>query len=233
MTARGAGRAAARASICWLEDADRRRGRTAAMKIVTVLGTRPEIIRLSRVIAKLDALCEHVLVHTGQNYDPSLNDIFFRRARACARPTTTSASQAASFGEQIGQILAAIERGASRRSGPTALLILGDTNSGLAAFVAKRHGHPGLPHGGRQPLLRRPRARGGQPPRHRPLQRRADALHRAQPGRTCCARASPAQRIFVTGNPIHEVIDALSRPQIDASRRPRRGWASSRAATSW
>ena len=48
------------------------------MKIVTVLGTRPEIIRLSRVIARLDGLCEHVLVHTGQNYDPHLSDVFFR-----------------------------------------------------------------------------------------------------------------------------------------------------------
>jgi UDP-N-acetylglucosamine 2-epimerase (non-hydrolysing) len=50
------------------------------MKIMTTLGTRPEIIRLSRIIEKLDGLCEHVLVHTGQNYDPNLNEIFFQQS---------------------------------------------------------------------------------------------------------------------------------------------------------
>ena len=104
-----------------------------------------------------------------------------------------------------------IEDCCSESSGPIDCCVLGDTNSGLAAIVARRLRHPGLPHGGRQPLLRRPRARGGEPPRHRSLQHRADALHRAEPGEPACARGSKRERIFVTGNPICEVIEHYER----------------------
>jgi UDP-N-acetylglucosamine 2-epimerase (non-hydrolysing) len=110
------------------------------MKIMTVLGTRPEIIRLSRLIPKLDALCDHVLVHTGQNFDPSLSDVFFRDLDVRA-PDVSLGVRADSFGEQAGQILAGAER-AIRDHRPDRLLILGDTNSGLAAIVAKRMGVP-------------------------------------------------------------------------------------------
>ncbi len=108
------------------------------MKIMTVLGTRPEIIRLSRIIPLLDHLCEHVLVHTGQNYDPNLTDIFFQEL--CLRsPDYFLKCQAESTMSQIGMILAETEKVMSREN-PDRLLILGDTNSALSAMAAKRMG---------------------------------------------------------------------------------------------
>ena len=110
------------------------------MKVMTVLGTRPEIIRLSRLIPKLDALCDHVLVHTGQNFDPALSDVFFREL-GVRPPDMSLGVRAESFGEQAGQILAGVERAICDER-PDRLLILGDTNSGLSAIVAKRLGVP-------------------------------------------------------------------------------------------
>lgn len=110
------------------------------MKIMTVFGTRPEIIRLSALIRRLDRLCDHVLVHTGQNYDPNLSDIFFRELHV-RPPDIHLGIQAANFADQVGQILTGVaELLASQR--PDRLLILGDTNSGLAAIVAARMGIP-------------------------------------------------------------------------------------------
>ncbi|HEX2979660.1 MAG TPA: UDP-N-acetylglucosamine 2-epimerase, partial [Anaerolineaceae bacterium] len=110
------------------------------MKIVTILGTRPEVIRLSRVIARLDGLCDHYLVHTGQNYDPNLNDIFFSDL-GVRKPDESMGVHGGSFGEQIGQIIAQSEK-ILRAQKPDRLLLLGDTNSALAAIVAKRIGIP-------------------------------------------------------------------------------------------
>ena len=70
------------------------------MKIITILGTRPEIIRLSRVIEKLDSVCEHILVHTGQNYDPNLNDVFFQQMGVRAPDYYLNVK--GSLGEQLG-----------------------------------------------------------------------------------------------------------------------------------
>jgi len=108
------------------------------MKIVTVLGTRPEIIRLSRIIPRLDELCEHVLVHTGQNYTASLSDLFFAELGLRA-PDHSLGVRADSFGGQAGQILERME-GVLDQERPDGMLILGDTNSGLAAVAAKRRG---------------------------------------------------------------------------------------------
>src|SRR5881296_3898929 len=110
------------------------------MKIVTVLGTRPEIIRLSRIIPKLDCSCQHVLVHTGQNYAEVLSDIFFKELRVRA-PDHSLGVRGDTFGEQIGKILIEVEKVLLREQ-PDRLLVLGDTNSGLAAIVAKRMGIP-------------------------------------------------------------------------------------------
>ncbi|MFL6334922.1 MAG: non-hydrolyzing UDP-N-acetylglucosamine 2-epimerase [Pyrinomonadaceae bacterium] len=111
------------------------------MKIMTVLGTRPEIIRLSRVIEKLDRLADaHVLVHTGQNFDPALSDLFFEQL-GVRRPDHYLGARGETFGEQLGQIVALCER-VLREERPDRLLILGDTNSALAAVVAKRLGIP-------------------------------------------------------------------------------------------
>jgi UDP-N-acetylglucosamine 2-epimerase (non-hydrolysing) len=110
------------------------------MKIMTVLGTRPEIIRLSRVIPLLDERIDHLLVHTGQNYDDRLNGIFFREL-GVRDPDINLDVRAASFGAQIGGILMRIEPVLLEHR-PDRLLILGDTNSGLTAIVARRLGIP-------------------------------------------------------------------------------------------
>lgn len=110
------------------------------MKVVTWFGTRPEIIRLSRVIPALDAHCEQRLVHTGQNYDESLSDVFFRELEV--RPADVHLGITANdFGAQAGAIL---EKSYAylRDERPDRLLILGDTNSGLAAISAARLGIP-------------------------------------------------------------------------------------------
>jgi UDP-N-acetylglucosamine 2-epimerase (non-hydrolysing) len=110
------------------------------MKLVTVLGTRPEIIRLSRIIPLLDAHADQVLVHTGQNYDPLLSEVFFDEL-GLRRADEYLGIEAHSFGEQAGRILAAVEQ-LLRRERPDRVLVLGDTNSGLAAIVAARMGIP-------------------------------------------------------------------------------------------
>ncbi|MFC1848220.1 UDP-N-acetylglucosamine 2-epimerase, partial [Chloroflexota bacterium] len=108
------------------------------MKIMTILGTRPEIIRLSLIIEKLDKLSNHVLVHTGQNYDVNLNDIFFQQL-GVRQPNHYLGVIGDTFGEQIGKIISATEKVINTER-PDRLLILGDTNSGLASIVAKRMG---------------------------------------------------------------------------------------------
>ncbi len=110
------------------------------MKVMTVLGTRPEIIRLSGVIPLLDQHTTHTLVHTGQNYDDRLNGLFFRELGVRA-PDVLMGIRASGFGDQAGQILAGIEPILTTHR-PDRLLILGDTNSGLTAIVARRFGIP-------------------------------------------------------------------------------------------
>jgi UDP-N-acetylglucosamine 2-epimerase (non-hydrolysing) len=110
------------------------------LKVMTVVGTRPEIIRLSRVIAKLDAHCEHVLVHTGQNYDHELNEIFFQDLEI-RRPDHFLEAAGASGAETIGKVIIAVDEVLARVQ-PDAVLILGDTNSCMAAIPAKRRKVP-------------------------------------------------------------------------------------------
>lgn len=110
------------------------------MKVMTILGTRPEIIRLSRIIPLLDQLCNHVVVHTGQNYDATLNDIFFAEL-GLRLPDHILACQGGSLMAQIGAIMVNCEM-VMRAEKPDRLLILGDTNSALSAMVAKRMGIP-------------------------------------------------------------------------------------------
>jgi UDP-N-acetylglucosamine 2-epimerase len=106
------------------------------LKVMTIVGTRPEIIRLSRVIDKLDRHCNHVLVHTGQNFDFELNDVFFLEL-GIRRPDSFLAAAGASAAETIGNVIIAADR-VLREHNPDALLLLGDTNSSLAAISAKR-----------------------------------------------------------------------------------------------
>ncbi|MBW3084635.1 UDP-2,3-diacetamido-2,3-dideoxy-D-glucuronate 2-epimerase [Austwickia sp. TVS 96-490-7B] len=105
-------------------------------KVMTVVGTRPEIIRLSRVMARLDATCDHVLVHTGQNYDYELNGIFFEEM-GIRKPDRFMEVNTGSLGAVLGGVLAGTEE-AILQERPDALLVLGDTNSCIAAVMAKR-----------------------------------------------------------------------------------------------
>ncbi len=113
---------------------------SAPIKVMTVFGTRPEIIRLSAVLRKLDECARHVTVHTGQNYDYGLNGVFFRDF-GLREPDYFLEVKSATVGEQIGKILIRGEE-VIRRERPDALLVLGDTNSALVAIIAKRYKVP-------------------------------------------------------------------------------------------
>jgi len=115
---------------------------TKKLKVMSVVGTRPEIIRLSRVLAKLDAHCDHVLVHTGQNYDYELNQVFFDDL-SVRKPDYFLNSAAGSTGaaNTIGNLITAVD-GVLAHVQPEAMLVLGDTNSCLSVIPAKRRKVP-------------------------------------------------------------------------------------------
>ena len=106
------------------------------LKVMTILGTRPEIIRLSRVMARLDDFTDHVIVHTGQNYDYELNEVFFEEM-AIRKPDHFLGVGGGSLGEMLGGILSETEK-AIKAEQPDAVLILGDTNSAISAIMARR-----------------------------------------------------------------------------------------------
>lgn len=110
------------------------------LKVVTVVGTRPEIIRLSRVIAALDDHCDHILVHTGQNYDYELNEIFFQDL-GIRKPDHFLNAAGATGAETIGNVIISVDRVLGEVM-PEALLVLGDTNSCMAVIPAKRRKIP-------------------------------------------------------------------------------------------
>lgn len=112
------------------------------LKVMTVVGTRPEIIRLSRVLARMDQYCDHVLVHTGQNYDYELNQIFFDDL-GVRKPDyfLNSATGANSAAETIGNVISSVDRVLGEVQ-PEAMLVLGDTNSCLSVIPAKRRKIP-------------------------------------------------------------------------------------------
>ena len=95
------------------------------LKVMTIVGTRPEIIRLSRVMAELDTHCEHVIVHTGQNYDYELNEVFFRDL-GIRKPDMFLAAAGATAADTIGQVIMAADK-AFQEHQPEAVLLLGDT----------------------------------------------------------------------------------------------------------
>jgi len=112
------------------------------LKVMTVVGTRPEIIRLSRVLARLDEYCEHILVHTGQNYDYELNQVFFEDL-GIRKPDffLDCAKNSASAANTIGNLISAVD-GVLNEVKPDAMLVLGDTNSCLSVIPAKRRKIP-------------------------------------------------------------------------------------------
>lgn len=175
------------------------------MKIMTVLGTRPEIIRLSLIIKSLDQLAEqHILVHTGQNYDARLSELFFRELGVRA-PDAFLGVRGSGFGEQAGQIIARIEP-LLRAHRPDRLLILGDTNSGLVAIVARRLGIPvyHLEAGNRCYDDRVP-----EEVNRRVIDHSSSVLlpYTNRSREHLLREGIPNERIYVIGNPIKEVID--------------------------
>lgn len=110
------------------------------LKVMTVVGTRPELIRLSLIIQKLDESCEHILVHTGQNYDYELNEVFFTDLNI-RKPDFFLNAAGQSSAETIGNVIIAVDKVLAEVQ-PEALLVLGDTNSGMAIMPAKRRKIP-------------------------------------------------------------------------------------------
>ena len=108
------------------------------LKVITVVGTRPEIIRLTRVMAKLDesSAIEHIIIHTGQNYDYELNEIFFENLEL-KKPNYFLNVAGKNLGETMGNVIAKSYEVLSKEM-PDALLVLGDTNSVLSTIAAKR-----------------------------------------------------------------------------------------------
>jgi len=182
------------------------------MKIMTILGTRPEIIRLSRIIEKLDKLCRHFLLHTGQNYDINLNDIFFQQLNV--REPDYYLGARGTFGEQISRILAESER-LLQAEKPDKFLVLGDTNSSLAAIMAKRLGIPvyHMEAGNRCYDDRVP-----EEVNRRIIDHSSDVLlpYTERSRKNLLREGIPGERIYVTGNPIYEVIKHYE-PQIGRS----------------
>lgn len=183
------------------------------MRLLTIFGTRPEIIRLSAVIERLDRLCEQVLVHTGQNFDKGLSEVFFRELRV-REPDFHLGVRADGFAEQVSQILARCSEVMDRVQ-PDRVLLLGDTNSGLAAIVAARRGTPvfHMEAGNRCYDDRVP-----EEINRRIIDHCSAVLmpytHRSK--ENLLREGIARDRIFVVGNPIYEVLQRHSR-EIESS----------------
>lgn len=184
------------------------------MKILTVFGTRPEIIRLSLIIRLLDKHAEQVLVHTGQNYDPNLSDIFLKDL-GIRRVDHHLGVKASSFGSQAGQILEKMDDLLGLVH-PERLVVLGDTNSALSSIVAARRGIPvyHLEAGNRCYDNRVP-----EEVNRRIVDHSSDVLlpYTERSAQNLVAEGIRRERIFVTGNPILEVLEHFE-PQIARSR---------------
>lgn len=109
---------------------------TGRLKVMTVVGTRPEIIRLSRIISRLEESTDHLLVHTGQNYDYALNEVFFEDLEL-RRPDYFLEADTSSLGRVLGDVLRGTED-VIHRERPDAMVVLGDTNSCISAIIARR-----------------------------------------------------------------------------------------------
>jgi UDP-N-acetylglucosamine 2-epimerase (non-hydrolysing) len=183
------------------------------MKIMTIFGTRPEIIRLSLVMKVLDQHSQHVTVHTGQNYDESLSDVFIRELEV-RTPDIHLGIKSKTFGEQAGQILSKIDEVIGSEN-PDRILILGDTNSALSSIMATRRGIPvfHMEAGNRCYDDRVPEEVNRRIIDHSS----AVLLPYTQRSKENLVREGiERDRIFVTGNPIKEVLDTHA-DSIDAS----------------
>ncbi|CAK2009405.1 non-hydrolyzing UDP-N-acetylglucosamine 2-epimerase [Vibrio crassostreae] len=183
------------------------------LKVMSVVGTRPEIIRLSRVLAKLDEHCDHVLVHTGQNYDFELNEVFFSDL-GVRKPDYFLSAAGKNAAETIGQVIIKVDQ-ALEEIQPDAMLVLGDTNSCLSAIPAKRRKVPifHMEAGNRCFDQRVP-----EETNRRIVDHTADInLTYSSIARDyLLAEGLPADRVIKTGSPMFEVLSHYM-PQIDGS----------------
>lgn len=182
------------------------------MKVMTILGTRPELIRLSLITKKLDKFCQQILVHTGQNYDVNLNDIFLKQLGY--RKMDYFLNAKGSFGQQLGTILSKLETIITQEK-PDAFLVLGDTNSSLGAILAKRLSvrvfH--MEAGNRSFDERTPEENN-----RRIIDSQSDILlpYSKRSQENLVKEGVNGNRIYVTGNPIKEVLSHFA-SQIDQS----------------
>ena len=183
------------------------------MKVMTVLGTRPEIIRLSRVIARLDQTVDHVLVHTGQNYDHSLNQVFFDDLELRS-PDHYLDVDTSSLGRVLGETLIRTEE-VLLAERPDAVLVLGDTNSCIAALMAKRMRIPvyHMEAGNRCFDENVP-----EETNRRLVDHVADfnLVYTEHARRNLLAEGLHPRRILLTGSPMREVLEHF-RPRIESS----------------
>jgi UDP-N-acetylglucosamine 2-epimerase (non-hydrolysing) len=172
------------------------------VKVLTILGTRPEIIRLSLIIEKLDKVCNQYIVHTGQSYDYELDKIFFEELGV--REPDVRLDAKGTFAEQTAAIFIGLEKVIAEQR-PDKCLVLGDTNSGLGAIVAKRMGVPvyHMEAGNRCHDDRVP-----EEVNRKLIDHCSDVLlpYTQNSKQYLLAEGIPGNRIFVTGNPIYEVI---------------------------
>lgn len=185
----------------------------AKLKVLTILGTRPEIIRLSRVMALLDAHVDHCIVHTGQNYDYELNEIFFQDL-GVRKPDHFLGTGGGSLGETLGKILIESER-VLQAERPDAVLILGDTNSAISAIMARRMKVPvyHMEAGNRSFDRNVP-----EETNRKLVDHIADfnLVYTEHARRHLLSEGIQHRRIYLTGSPMREVLDHY-RPQIEAS----------------
>ncbi|MFD2648786.1 non-hydrolyzing UDP-N-acetylglucosamine 2-epimerase [Devosia albogilva] len=184
------------------------------MRVMTIVGTRPEIIRLSRVINKFDTFFDHILIHTGQNYDYELNEIFFKQLRI-RRPDKFLEAAGVSSMDTVGKVIIAADKELQTYC-PDAVLLLGDTNSCLAAISAKRRKIPvfHMEAGNRCFDFRVP-----EEINRRIVDSVADInLTYSQIAREYLLREGfPPEQVIVTGSPMREVIEYYA-PDIQQSR---------------
>jgi len=183
------------------------------LKVVTILGTRPEIIRLARVMAALERFCNHVLVHTGQNYDYELNEVFFSDL-GVRQPDHFLGVDTSSLGATVGGILVETEKVLAEER-PDAVVILGDTNSAISAYIARRMKIPvyHMEAGNRCFDRNVP-----EETNRKMVDHLSDfnLVYTEHARRNLIAEGLAARRIYKTGSPMREVLDHY-RLQIDAS----------------
>ncbi len=183
------------------------------LKVTTILGTRPEIIRLSRVMARLDALTDHRIVHTGQNWDYELNEVFFSDL-SVRKPDNFLGVDTSSLGAVLGGILIETEKELKAHR-PDALLVLGDTNSAIAAIMARRMKIPvyHMEAGNRSFDRNVP-----EETNRRLVDHISDfnLVYTEHARRHLLSEGMQHRRVYLTGSPMKEVLDHY-RPQIEAS----------------